>query len=141
MHYISWDDNKSIGIEEIDNDHRHLIGLINDFGRARDEGQSVEVLSELLTKLKAYSLEHFEREESYMIKTGFKNFYEHQEQHLMFIKKITEFEKEHQYDKAFVAIKIMPFMMDWLINHIMTSDKQLAVTGLTVSHNDIYKIS
>lgn len=128
MELIPWDEEKSIGIEEIDNDHRYLIGLINKFNKARSEGRSVDVLSDLLERLKKYSREHFAREEAYMLKTEYPRYFEHWEQHQYFIKKVGEFETEYQFDKELLAIRIMPFMMKWLLNHIMTTDKQLAQT-------------
>lgn len=115
-----------MGIEEIDKDHQHLIGLINEFITARTDGRSVEILSGLLEKLKTYSLEHFYREEAYMLKKGQLNYTDHVKEHERFINKVYDFENTYQDDKVLLAIKMMPFMMEWLVNHIMTTDKQLA---------------
>jgi hemerythrin len=118
---VKWDVSKSTGIEEIDSNHRKFIDVINRLDEARLEGTTREVLPEVLAELKRYSRAHLRWEETYLLQPKYLS---HREQHREFIRQLEAFEKELAHDISFTAIRLLPYLMDWLVNHIMCEDMQ-----------------
>jgi hemerythrin-like metal-binding protein len=122
LELIKWDVSKSTGIEEIDNNHRKVIEVINRLSKARGEGTSTDILPEVLSDLKRYSLAHFRWEEKYMMQSRYVDGNEHREQHRRFISQLEAFEKGMAQDKTFIALRLLPFLIEWLVDHIMNED-------------------
>lgn len=110
----------------MDNDHKILLGMINKLHEAMTAGKSKEVMSQLITELKKYTMTHFSSEETHLAHINHPHLPEQKQQHAMFSSKITEFEKEYSAGNMVLAVKIMPFLNDWLLGHIMQVDKKYA---------------
>ncbi|SHH91034.1 hemerythrin [Sporobacter termitidis DSM 10068] len=124
MEPVKWDESISVGVEALDSDHRRLVGMINKLAEALDAGESDKVLLNLLNGMKNYAIEHFSREESYMLFIKYPGLKAHKEQHARFVRKVIGFEADYKRDRALLGQTIMPFLMEWLIGHIMESDKK-----------------
>jgi hemerythrin-like metal-binding protein len=119
---ITWNDAISVGVAELDSDHRALIGMINRLNDAVRAGQSETILYNLLEEMKNYAVGHFSREESYLLGIRYPEFQEHREQHAQFVRKVIGFEDAYKKDQALLAEKILPYLIEWLVRHIMESD-------------------
>ena len=117
-----------VGVEQIDNDHRHLFDLINEgfellYNEYKDD--RYEEIKELLEELENYAEQHFRREEAYMKEIRDPELILQRSQHLYFEEKIEEFlvqnidEEEEQKE---VLGEIMRFLAKWLYQHILSSD-------------------
>ena len=60
-----WKEEYSVGIVSLDNDHKKLISLLNQFTTAYDYAMSEEYERQALKDLINYTKYHFEREEQY----------------------------------------------------------------------------
>ncbi len=60
---IVWRDQMSVDGGLIDQDHRVLIGIINDFSATQPTPAAIPALQAILAKLDRYTQIHFEREE------------------------------------------------------------------------------
>ena len=81
MTLIKWNDEFSVGIEEVDHEHREMIELINGLHDVMqvgaDQVQVVELLGEIYAQISA----HFALEEKMMRDTGYDGFADHKEDH------------------------------------------------------------
>ncbi len=121
---IKWSEEYSIGIEYIDQDHKKLLHLLNQFSIAYDYAQCEEFEREALTELVSYTKYHFKREEKLMEDYGYPGLAEHREEHQAMIDTVEDYVKiynEQGHDSLKQVTNLLTF---WLINHIKESDKQ-----------------
>ncbi len=117
-----WSSSYSVGIKMLDDDHRILISMINKLHQAMIAGQSRSMIAPLIQELKDYTVHHFHNEESHLKKINSPDFEEQRQQHAVFAKRIDEFSTDMENGNILLAMKIMPFLNDWLLRHIMSID-------------------
>lgn len=127
MKYEEWQWNDSLvtNQETVDYQHRILFSVINDLVRAcnmSDEpnGLLVEVALDALLKYAGY---HFKEEEGVMIEHNYPGLSIHQEQHKNFVKVMLNY-KDRFDNNENIADELLNFMHKWLVDHIMTRDKE-----------------
>jgi hemerythrin-like metal-binding domain len=124
MYYTSWNFKYELGIESIDSDHQNLVRIIDDLIGALAEGKGNAITEPLLKKLSDYTISHFRREEFLMKSANYDDLESHMSQHQLFIEKIKEFQQKHKSGFEGVAIEMMKFLKEWLVNHILVIDKK-----------------
>ncbi len=83
---------------------------------------------EIINELKEYTVFHFKAEEDYMLQNKYKGYFTQKVQHDDFINKINEINLEKVDNNQDEAIdKILKFVFEWIINHILVQDKQIGV--------------
>jgi hemerythrin-like metal-binding protein len=126
MSYIKWDGSLSVGLKEIDDQHKHLIGLINDLYDAMSEGKGNDVLDTLLQKLIDYTKYHFAVEEKYFILYNYSDKEAHIKEHNGLTEQVINHYDSFKKGTIGISIDIMQFLESWLINHIKKSDTKYA---------------
>ena len=122
-----WSDEYTLGVEEIDKQHRRLIELadqvylvLNDPWRLDKYNQILEVLGEL----KDYTIYHFKAEEEYMLKIGYKKRFSHAIAHNSFVEKLSAVDlKEVDEAQEQYLMELLNFITDWIVTHIMKTDR------------------
>jgi hemerythrin len=121
-----WKDEYCVGQLEIDQQHRLLIELINDLYMAIHENKCTEATSDFLTRLKDYTVMHFETEKEIMRGNNYPSLDEHLSQHDEMILKLAEVESKHARGQFGLCSELIIFLREWLTKHICESDKALA---------------
>jgi hemerythrin len=124
MALFEWSDKYSVNIKEIDEQHKKLIGIINDLHDAMSKGKSNDVLSHVLQDLIDYTRLHFAREERIMSMHGYTDYAAHKAVHEDLVRQVTKFDKEFREEKFGLSIQMMNFLKDWLSKHILETDKK-----------------
>ena len=124
MPYIEWMPSLSVGVREIDAQHKNLVAYINELAAAREEGRAREAVSPLLAKLQAYVLEHFALEERYFDSFGFPGAIAHKKEHADFAAKVEAFGRDFAAGKAELSDEMLLFLRSWLTSHISFSDRK-----------------
>jgi len=124
MNLYEWKDTYSVDIKNIDEDHQGLFKLINQLFEAMSHGKAKDLLSEILLQLIDYTKKHFRREEMYFSSTNYPEYQEHKLQHELFVKKIVDLKKQFENGEQKISVELIKFLSDWLINHILISDKK-----------------
>lgn len=116
----------SVGVDVIDNDHKKLLKLINEMGfiiqanAPSKKGAIESVISELID----YTIYHFHREEKLMEVCGYPDLEKHKRVHETLKKKVqTYLDSYEQKPQSFEPAAIRIFLNLWLVDHIMTMDK------------------
>jgi hemerythrin-like metal-binding protein len=122
MNKIEWSENFSVGVAEIDNQHRQLIGLINDLVEAKNQNKSMDELSTMISKMADYLDYHFGTEEKYMLRFQYAGLESHRNEHRTFIRKVFEFRKQYSLDSQSLTQDLLAFLMGWLRHHILETD-------------------
>lgn len=121
-----WDDNLSVGNAVIDDDHRHLIGLLNNLYKEMSVGKGPAALGLMLNDLVEYTRGHFKREEEVMQRMDYPEFLEHKEEHDKLARQVLEMQKEFVSGEKKLSVVLLKFLFNWLFQHIMQVDKKLA---------------
>lgn len=124
MELIKWSDDYSVGITEIDNQHKGLVIVINELFNLMSEGKAKGKLSEIFDHLTDYTKKHFQAEETMLIKYAYHEFDKHKNEHQNFISKLQELKLDFDKGKITISVEVLNFLKDWLLNHILISDKK-----------------
>jgi hemerythrin len=122
---IVWGEILSIGVDEIDEDHRKLVGIFNILNHAVKEGESPEYLAATLVELINCTVWHFSHEERLMLKYRYPETAEHKAEHQDLIKSAQELQQELLRADQAVADEHIVFLERWLTEHILTADGRL----------------
>ena len=96
MAFINWTEEFATGIDSIDEQHRHLVDLVNKFEEASRRGKGSRVMSEILKDLVGYTQEHFAHEEKIMEKCDFPGSKQHMARHRQLLQKVERFQFEFE---------------------------------------------
>ena len=124
MALIKWTKELSVNISSIDEQHKILINMINEFYEKIREKSNNELISDLITKMKDYTILHFSVEEKLFEQYNYADFEQHKKQHDGFIKKVSDLEERFNKGEIILSFEITKFLKDWLINHIQGTDKK-----------------
>ena len=125
MKDIAWSRVLSIGVDEIDEDHRKLVGIFNILNHAVIDRESPEYMAAVLEELINCTVWHFSHEERLMLKHRYEGSDEHKADHRELIKSAKELQQRIlQADKP-VAEEHIAFLERWLTEHILTADMRL----------------
>ena len=120
---VQWSDEYSVGIEEVDEQHRGLIGLVNRAHAAVIEHASSADVETLVHALEAYTVQHFRDEEGYMEAAHYPKLPQHRQAHAAFIERVAA-EKAKLLAGYPLQLDLVRFLRDWLVNHILRMDKE-----------------
>ncbi len=120
--FMPWGPQLQTGIREIDQQHRKLVGMVNELYRAVQEGRDREFMARLLEELVSYTDYHFKTEEYYFDKYHYPEGQVHKEIHRKLTEKVLAFREKFVQGEANVSYDLLNFLKDWLINHIGKTD-------------------
>lgn len=126
MPLLTWKNDYSVQVEQIDEQHKRLVNLINQLYDALLEGKGKNSLAPILDELVDYTQTHFTTEEVMMKKCSYPKLEEHKTEHDTFTKTVKEFYARFQSGQAAISVELMEFLTSWLNNHILNVDKQYA---------------
>jgi hemerythrin len=127
---ITWREAMSVGEAVIDDDHRHLVDLINNFEIAVSGVINHKRIARVLLGLVEYTGEHFAREEDLQLKIRYPFHESHRRSHRDVLKKLSEFVEVYtatpdgpKRDRMVVDLGV--FLKEWLVDHIIQSDLRM----------------
>ena len=125
MPLFLWKKSYELGIDEIDEQHRHLVGIINELSDAMMIQKGYKAVPHILEQLTDYIQFHFTNEEEIMRITKYPDLEEHCREHLMMTKKVLDFKRNYSKDHEINSGDVLTFLCNWLKEHIVVSDKKL----------------
>jgi len=123
MALFDWRDEYSVKVPSIDAQHRRLVDMLNDLHEGMVSGTGSERLSALLAGLVDYTAKHFAYEESLLVEHGYPLTKEHVAEHQRLVAQVLDFQRKYALSQASINMQLMKFLKDWLIKHILGSDK------------------
>ncbi len=126
MAMMRWNEKMSVGMVELDADHKELIKVINQLGaNAKDEARRNAIRQSLFALLR-YAEYHFAREEKVMAACQYPEIREHKLEHRDFVERINHlhrrFDEGPEEAAAIVNEALLTFLQDWLKHHILIED-------------------
>ena len=120
---MPWTDDLRIGVRAMDEQHRVLVGLINQVHRSA--GHDRAATGQVLSALAEYTKVHFSAEERLMREHGYPDFDGHEQRHHDLLAKVEQtFDRYRAGDD--VGAELLAFLKEWLRHHILKSDRKYA---------------
>lgn len=123
MSLLAWSNMFSVGVKDIDDQHKKLVDMANTLNDAMKAGQGKEAIGKILGELVSYTQNHFSFEERLMDKHKYPMSPQHKQEHKELVKTVGEFKAKFEKGDAALTSEVMTFLRDWLSKHIMNSDK------------------
>ena len=124
MKRIQWTADMSVGIDLIDEDHKCLIELLNNFIDAVDNDEGVFVFDTLFQEFLDYTEYHFAREERLMAEAGYADLHTHAQGHAQLIQQLNDMREQVLLSvTSDMQDDVREFFLNWLQIHIMVKDQ------------------
>jgi len=123
---FEWTEDMSVGVEQLDDDHKRLLLHVRDLHRAMLQGQGREVAAEILHKVVRYTRTHFANEEALFLKYGLHVGLRHRESHQGLLTKVDGLVDRVERGDLGVSIDLSHLLADWVIRHIRGEDRGYA---------------
>lgn len=127
MSIFSWNKSYEIGIEKIDEQHKNLVEIISHLFESMKVGLGYKEINPTIEQLRDYTIYHFTEEEKYMKEINYPEISEHIESHQYFIEIVQDFAKRQLEGEIALSLKLLDFLKNWLLNHILVTDKKIAI--------------
>ncbi len=126
---LHWTQDFSVGVEEIDTQHKELFETINNLDSAMRKGKAKDETNGLIAFLDKYIFFHFGTEEKYMTELGYQRYSQHKIQHIWFIDVFSDIKKKFGTEgpTADVIVRSNNLLIKWFSNHVRTADMTLGV--------------
>ena len=123
MAFLTWSNELSVGVVELDEQHKKLFGYLNEFYDSI-QSDNKKALKSLIDSLMEYALYHFRTEEKYFDKFGYEDSEFHKKEHQDFVDRVLDFKNKFESGKLVVSLTITNFLKNWIKEHIKISDKR-----------------
>ena len=98
--------------------------------KSYDASSGYDKIMDILNELKAYTIEHFSDEEEYMESIRYEGLAAQKRAHEAFVDKLENINLEKiDNDPQEYLQELLEFLLGWLINHILHTDKKIPHTN------------
>ena len=124
MPLITWSQDMSVGVQEMDFQHKGLIEIINQLGDAMSQGKGAQEVGKIIDKMITYAQRHFGAEERLMSANAYPQLARQKAEHEAFLTKANDFKKDFMAGKIAITLPISSYLKTWWTGHIQVEDKQ-----------------
>jgi len=125
MPLMEWTEEMSVGVQVIDDDHKKLIGMLNDLNDGVITGKNNRSLESVIDALLRYTKYHFAREERFFAETGYPGGAAHKAEHDLLARRVSNLQTRFEAGQSLeLSLEALAFLKDWLTGHIMGSDQR-----------------
>ncbi len=124
---VTWNDEFSTGIKSIDEQHKKHISLIETLYEAIADGKASDVMDTIFDDLFYHSEQHFAYEEELFKWYDYPDAEDHKNEHAELKRQLIKLKnKLYSKDNFMCEVLLLKFLEEWLINHILNTDKKFA---------------
>src|SRR5512139_2621368 len=128
MNIVQWSNEYSVGIQEIDEQHKCIVAYINELYEAMTKKSNRELVAEVIHKLVEYTKIHFAVEETLMRIFNYNEYEEHKATHDKIVQQVLVYQGKFMAGDDKVGMELLMFLKGWLFEHISHVDKQYTAT-------------
>jgi hemerythrin-like metal-binding protein len=128
MSFFAWQTKYSVGVPEIDRQHKKLFETAARLQEAMLAGGGRESEQAALSELIRYTVGHFRHEEALMRKCGYAGLAAHHQKHEDFTKAVVEFQAKYEAGSLCLSVSMLRFICNWLVEHIGKEDVKIAAS-------------
>jgi hemerythrin len=121
---MPWNESLSVKVTQFDNEHKKLIGLVDDLLEAMRQGKGKDVLSTTMRQLLDYTVTHFRGEEKAMQQHGYPGYELQRAQHDEFVGKVTGLKEDYEKGNTSISVSVLNYLNTWISDHIKKIDSE-----------------
>ena len=125
MSLIIWKEEFSVGVAEVDFEHRELIELINSLHDSARSGEDRDKVIESLGEIYAQIASHFALEEKMMRLSHYSALPEHKQDHETLLDDLRDIMDEVEDDGEYDEAQLSTDLERWFSDHFRTHDAKL----------------
>ncbi|MEW6520699.1 MAG: bacteriohemerythrin [Thermodesulfobacteriota bacterium] len=122
--FISFSSEFSVGIAEIDEQHRKIMDYINQIHAAVKKDLPAGEIKKILGDLATFTVDHFANEERYFARFKYPDERKHKAIHEKLLGRVSGIISQINEGKEVNFIDVLTFLKEWLQTHILIEDKQ-----------------
>jgi hemerythrin len=127
---MEWTEDLSVGVEEIDSQHKELFRRINNLVGAIKKGECKYIIDGVIKYLEEYAAHHFSEEEGLMIRSGYPEYLPHKAQHSIYLRSLADLKEQAaqprvQGSSYELSVTTNQVVVDWIVAHISRVDRRL----------------
>lgn len=134
---IQWNAGFEVGYGTIDSQHRQLVDILNVVMDGLKKPTGDMATQTALKRLIDYTKSHFSTEDNLMVEHKYPDIAAHRKQHSDLIAKVDALHADVKAGKQLVGPKTVMFLQNWLVDHILKTDKRLATFLVAKSQGGI----
>jgi hemerythrin len=119
-----WSDEYSVGINEIDTQHKTLFDLINRLHKAILHKEGSKTCGGILDELVDYTRIHFALEQTLMRIGNYPEYEAHCEMHRALVAEVEVLQKKIASGQVAISFELLHFLRNWLTKHILGEDRK-----------------
>jgi len=122
--FIIWNPKWATGISKIDEQHKHLVEVINKAHTINELKKDGKELKTLLNEVTELARIHFSTEEEYFDETEYPETEMHKEKHAELLQRVIVISNKFDKDgnPRQITEELLHFLRDWLDNHLVKVD-------------------
>ncbi|HMX15664.1 MAG TPA: bacteriohemerythrin [Rhodocyclaceae bacterium] len=128
---FQWSDEFSVGLQEVDEQHKALVGMLNELHEAIHQHKGSDASRDILWRLAEYTRIHFTVEESLMRLLNYPEFEGHKQQHESLMTQVADLQQKLTTGQAKITFELLHFLKAWLTHHISENDKQFGAYAIS----------
>lgn len=121
---LEWSEELSTGVPQMDEQHRRLIDLLNQFYEAIEKGEREQAIEVLFQGAEGYTLYHFSSEEKFMEEIGYPELEPHRKAHQNLINEVSSAKERLGRGDEKAVRELAAFLLSWLYTHIAKTDRK-----------------
>ena len=125
MSLIEWRKEFSVGVTEVDHEHRELIAMINALHDAIGAGAGRDDIINALGEIFAQISAHFALEEKFMRESRYMAYAEHKEDHEILLDDLRDIMDQVEDDGSYDEKRLSKDLSFWFSEHFRTHDARL----------------
>jgi hemerythrin-like metal-binding protein len=120
---IKWQDEYSVGVKELDEQHKRLLDIFNKVIYEQEEKYDEEKFSSSLTQLIHYAYTHFAAEERYLQEADFPDLKNHVMEHIDFIRRTLNLALKIDEGGDESRKGLLRYLQNWYSMHVLGLDR------------------
>jgi hemerythrin len=123
MAALKWQDEYTVGVKELDEQHQSLLNVINRVIEEQEGNYIQEEPSTAIASLIHYAYTHFATEERYLIQANFPDLKQHVIEHIDFIMKTLGLALRIEEGGDVTRKELVRYLKEWFSSHVLGLDR------------------
>jgi len=125
---ILWNDEDSVGVASIDEQHKELVAITNRMFQAIVRDAGVEAVLGILDEMARYAEQHFAHEEALLVEHGYPAdmLASHVAEHRNLTGQVHDFIRKARENTDILDLEVYDFLRDWMTDHLQRTDRTYA---------------
>lgn len=123
---LEWSADLELGIPEMDNQHKELVAILNQFYDAVERGEREEGIRSIFEGADQYANYHLSSEEKFLESIQYPELEAHRAMHEMYRREYRALMERYRQGDRKAIRELTAFLLSWLYTHIQKADKKYA---------------